>query len=171
MTSERLGRLDGLSLMNGLLIGLILLVMGLGGVAIYRSLDVQNRVATSFQGWYEDATGYQRALADQTETQKPVLLYFYATWCPHCKQFAADVLSEPKTQDFVKAFPHVRIAPDNGEAEKKLMSEFGAEGYPAFYVVMPDQRRIRIDTFTNTSTPHAKTGTEFIESIQEAIHK
>lgn len=171
MTIERFKRLDGLSLMNGLLIGLILLVMSLGGVAIYRSMDVQNRVARSFQGWYEDAAGYQRALADQAETQKPVLLYFYATWCPHCKQFAANVLSAPETQDFVKTFPHVRIAPDNGEAEKKLMSEFGAEGYPAFYVVMPDQRRIQIDTFADTPTPHPKTGTEFIESIQEVIRK
>ncbi|WP_373533030.1 thioredoxin family protein [Vampirovibrio sp.] len=158
-------------MMNGFLIGLIVLVMGLGGVAIFRSLDVQNRVSASFQGWYEDAPGYQRAMSDQSATQKPVLLYFYATWCPHCKQFAANVLSDPKTQTFIKAFPHVRIAPDNGEAEKKLMSEFGAEGYPAFYVVRPNQQPIQIDTFASTPTPHPKTATEFIDSIQAVLNQ
>lgn len=171
MINNFFSALKGLSLMNGLLIGLIVLVMGLGGFAIYRSMDTQNQVVASFKGWYEDAPGYQKALKDQAATQKPVLLYFYATWCPHCKEFAAKVLADPKTQAFVQAYPHVRVAPDNGEAEKKLMSEFGAQGYPTFYVILPDQRRIQIDTYASTPTPHLKTGPEFIDSIQEAIKK
>ncbi len=155
----------GLSMGDGLLIGLIVLVMVLGGVAIYRSVDVQSRVSTSFQGWFEDAAGYQQALKAQEQTKKPILLYFYATWCPHCKHFAASVLSDPKMQTFVKAYPHVRIAPDNGQAEKTLMSEFGAQGYPTFYVVLPNQKRISVDTFTTGPAAHLKTPAEFMDSV------
>lgn len=163
------GALKGISAGDGLLFGLIALVMVLGSIAIFRSMDVQKRVGTAFEGWYEDAKGYQKALDDQKHTKKPVLVYFYATWCPHCKEFTAQVLSDPKTQRFVTNFPHVRIAPDNGDAEKKLMTDFGAEGYPAFYVVLPDQKRIQVDTYATTPTPHNKSAQEFIDSVQRVV--
>lgn len=161
-------RCQGISLGNGLLFGLIALVMVLGGVALYRSLAVQRQVATTFQGWYEDYSGYQKAMADQKITQRPVLVFFYATWCPHCKHFTAKVLSDPSMQTFVKQYPHVRIAPDNGAAEKQLMVDFGAQGYPAFYVVTPDQQRKQIETFVNGPEPRLKSPAEFMASIQEA---
>ena len=163
------GRFTGLSLINGLLIGLVLLIMALGGVAIYRSLNVQEEIARSFDSWYEDADGYQKALNVQAKTRQPILLYFYATWCPHCKHFAADVLAKPAMQAFVKNYPHVRVAPDNGQAEQKLMSEFGAQGYPTFYVVLADQKRVQVDTFTQTNPPRAKTSTEFVQSVQDVL--
>lgn len=169
MIRKRFRAFKGISAGDGLMIGLVALVMVLGGIAIFRSMDIQGRVATTFEGWYEDAAGYQKALTDQKQTQKPILLYFYATWCPHCKDFTAKVLSQPKTQAFVKNYPHVRVAPDNGEAEKKLMEDFGAQGYPTFYVIMPDQRRIQVDTYASTPTPHAKTAEEFIDSVEQTI--
>lgn len=160
---------QGISAGDGLLLGLIALVMVLGGIAIFRSMDVQKRVDVAFEGWYEDAKGYQQAIADQKATQKPILVYFYATWCPHCKDFTAQVLSDPKTQQFIKNYPHVRIAPDNGEAEKKLMSEFGADGYPAFYVVLADQKRIPVATYVSGAVPRAKTSQEFIDSVKTLV--
>jgi thiol:disulfide interchange protein len=163
-------RFTGLSLINGALIGLILLIMALGGVVIYRSLNEQKEVTRSFNGWFEDAKGYQEARQVQAQTYKPILLYFYATWCPHCKDFAANVLAKPEMQAFLKNYPHVRIAPDNGQAEQQLMSEFGAEGYPTFYVVFPNQQRRMVDTFNlETNPPRPKTAAEFIQSIQAVL--
>lgn len=159
----------GVSLINGALIGLILLIMVLGGVAIYRSLNEQEVISQTFESWFEDASGYRKALNIQAKTGQPILLYFYATWCPHCKDFAADVLSQPVMQAFVKNYPHVRVAPDNGQAEQQLMSEFGAEGYPTFYVVLPEKKRIQVDTFTQTNPPRAKTAEEFMQSVENVL--
>jgi len=146
-------------------------IMVLGGIVVYRSIDVQKQVAVTFVGWYEDKKGYDKALADQKTTHKPMLVYIYAPWCPHCKHFSAQVLADRRMRAFVQAYPHVRIAPDDGEAEKKIMADFGAQGYPSFYVVMPDQKRIQIETFTPgdpNSPPRLKTPIEFMKSILQA---
>lgn len=162
----------GFSLGNSVLVGLVLLIMGLGFYAVSRSMDAQRQVASAFVGWYENSEGYKQALADQKVTRKPILLYFYATWCPHCKKFSADVLSSRKMRDFVTHYPHVRIEPDHGPAERKLMDDFKAPGYPSFYVITADQRRIDIGTHTRDSDANLearmKKPAEFIRSILEA---
>ena len=158
----------GLSAGNLVLCILMLAIMLLGGVMVFRSVEVQKQVAVTFVGWYEDKKGYDKALVDQKSTHKPMLVYIYAPWCPHCKRFSAEVLSDSRMRAFVQAYPHVRIAPDDGPAEKKIMSDFGAEGYPSFYVVMPDHRRISIDTFIMGPTPRLKTPLEFMKSILQA---
>lgn len=158
----------GISLSDGLLYGLIAVVIGLSLYAVVQSMTVQQRVATTFVGWYEDKKGYDKAMADQKATGKPALVYFYATWCPHCKQFAAQVLSAKEMQQFVQNYPHVRVAPDNGEAEKELMRQYGAQGYPSFYVVMPNGTRKLVETYTEGANARLKTPGEFVKSILKA---
>lgn len=158
----------GIAAGDWVLYGLIALIMVLGGVAIVRSMDIQHRVAVSFAGWYEDKPGYDKALADQQAEKKPMLVYIYAPWCPHCKKFSAEVLSDKTLQQFIQAYPHVRIAPDHGKAEQQIMADYGAPGYPSFYVVMPNSKRIQIDTFISGDHPRQKTPKEFIKSILQA---
>jgi thiol:disulfide interchange protein len=170
VSSKRLSA-PGLSTGNLVLCILVATIMALGGVMVFRSLAVQKQVAVTFVGWYEDKKGYDKALADQKTMNKPMLVYIYAPWCPHCKRFSAQVLADRKMRAFVQGYPHVRISPDNGEGEKKIMEEFGAQGYPSFYVVMPDQKRIQIETFTSgtpDSPPRLKTPVEFMKSILQA---
>jgi thiol:disulfide interchange protein len=159
---------SGLSTANIVLCALMLSIMALGGIVVYRSMDVQKKVAVTFVGWYEDKKGYDKALADQKATKKPMLVYIYASWCPHCKNFSAQILADDQMRAFVQDYPHVRIAPDDGVAEKTLMKDFGAQGFPSFYVVMPDQKRIAIDTFINAPQPRLKTPKEFMKSILQA---
>lgn len=168
LLSPRFSAVPGLSTGNLVLCILIVAIMLLGGFIVYRSIDVQKQVAVTFVGWYEDKKGYDKALADQQETHKPVLVYIYAPWCPHCKRFSAEVLADRKMRAFVQGYPHVRIAPDDGDAEKRIMSDFGAQGYPSFYVVMPDHKRIQIDTFVAGPPPRLKTPLEFMKSILQA---
>lgn len=158
----------GVSMGDWLLYGLIVIVMLLGGYAIFRTIDVQHKVAVSFVGWYEDKPGYDKALADQKSDQKPMLVYIYAPWCPHCKRFSAEVLADTTVQQFIQAYPHVRVAPDHGKAEEQIMVDYGAQGYPSFYVVMPNGKRIQVDTYINSQPPRLKTPKEFIKSILQA---
>jgi thiol:disulfide interchange protein len=160
----------GLALGDGLLIGLVVLIIGLGGYAIFRSIDAKKRVEATFKDWYEDTQGYQQALAEQKVSHKPVLIYFYATWCPHCKQFTATVLTDGKMQNFVKDFPHVRVAPDDGQPERELMKQFGADGYPSVFIVLPNGERKKVETYTSSGNAvHEKDAEEFIASIKQAM--
>lgn len=156
---------------NWLLFSLIGAIVLLGVFAIWRTIDSQQHVAKTFNGWYDDARGYQQAVADQRASGKPILVYFYATWCPHCKRFTAEILSDPKMKAYVQQYPHVRIAPDNGQAEQKIMSEYGVEGFPSFFVAKRDGNRVKIETHTtNGGNLRLKTPAEFIESVEEAAH-
>lgn len=159
----------GRSLADWTLFSLMGILVLLAVIVIGRAAMVQQRVAHTFEGWNENYTGYQAALAEQKSTQKPVLVYFYADWCPHCKRFTAEVLSTPKMQDYVKRYPHVRIAPDNGQAEKQLMERYGAEGFPAFYVLKPDGEQTKIETHIQAGEEaRLKKPDEFIEDIERA---
>jgi thiol:disulfide interchange protein len=158
----------GVSTGDWVLYGLIVIVMLLGGYAIFRSIDVQHQVAVSFVGWYEDKPGYDKALADQKADNKPVLLYIYAPWCPHCKRFSAEVLADKTIQQFIQAYPHVRVAPDHGKQEQQIMADFGAQGYPAFYVIMPNGKRTQVETFIEGEHPRQKTPQEFMKSVLQA---
>jgi uncharacterized repeat protein (TIGR02543 family) len=160
---------SGRAMGDWVLFGLMGLVVVLALTAIGRAVIIQQKAAHTFDGWYEDATGYQKAVADQKAGGKPMLVYFYATWCPHCKRFTAEVLSSPKTQEYVKKYPHVRIAPDNGNAEKQLMQSYGAEGYPSFFVVKSNGQRIKMETHTTShGGARLKTPDEFIQDIESA---
>lgn len=161
----------GIALSDGILYGLLVAVLVLGCFAVFRSVDAQQQVATAFKGWYEDHKGHEKALKQQATLHKPILVYIYASWCPHCKEFSAKVLSNREVQKFVNQYPHVRVAPDNGKAEKKIMEAYGAEGYPSFYVVTPDGKRHTVETFVTSPEPRQKTPAEFIESLQAIIQK
>jgi thiol:disulfide interchange protein len=162
---------SGRSASDWVLFGLIGAIVLLAVFAVGRSVMVQKRVATTFTGWYENASGYQKALSEQQATGRPMLVYFYAGWCPHCKRFTAEILSSPKMQAYVKKYPHVRIAPDNGEAEKKLMSAFGAEGFPSFFVVKVNTKPVKMETHTTGhGQARLKTPDEFIAGIERAVH-
>jgi thiol:disulfide interchange protein len=159
----------GLSVSEWLIYGLIGVVLLVSMYAISGSLATQRRVAGTFSDWYENQPGLERALADQKATGRPMLVYIFADWCPHCKQFAAQILSDPKTRQFVKNYPHVRIEPDHGPAERDIMDDYGAQGYPSFYVVLPAGERVKIDTHTEANgRSRMKTPDEFIDSVLEA---
>jgi thiol:disulfide interchange protein len=159
----------GRSLADWALFSLMGLLVMLAVFAIGRAAMVQERVAHTFEGWYDDVPGYQKALAEQKTTEKPMLVYFYANWCPYCKRFTSQILSTSKVQNYVKRFPHVRIAPDNGRAERQLMESFGAEGFPAFYVLKPDGERTKIETHIQTGEEvRLKKPDEFIADVEKA---
>jgi thiol:disulfide interchange protein len=164
-------RMPGRVNSDWLLFGLMGLVVVLALTAIGRAVLIQKKAAHTFVGWHEDMLGYQQTVAEQKASGKPMLVYFYATWCPHCKRFTAQILSSDKMQNYVKRYPHVRIAPDNGKAEKQLMESYGAEGFPTFLVVKSNGKRTKMEPYTmDDGRMRMKTPDEFIQDVERAAH-
>ena len=139
-----------------------------GSEAENRAGKASTASAQIFPSWYENKAGYDRAMAEAKSTGKPMLVYIYATWCPHCKAFSGNILSSGKVRQMLIRYPHVRIAPEHGPSEKRIQEEFAVQGYPSFYVVRNQEEPVSISTYT---TDRPKTPEEFVQSVLQAAEK
>jgi thiol-disulfide isomerase/thioredoxin len=74
-------------------------------------------------------------------TNKPVLLYWGAQWCPPCKQLKSAVFSRPDFIEKSKLFVDVYLDGDLPDAQK-WGDVFRVTGYPTVVVFKPDRTEI-----------------------------
>ena len=100
------------------------------------SYSVQSSGAPQLEDrWLRGAPGYERALQLQRELGVPLVVYFYADWCPYCRDLDSQYLPALPVQEFLKGVVKVRINPEHGRPERKIADQFGVTGYPSFFVI------------------------------------
>src|SRR6266481_9032326 len=80
--------------------------------------------------WLNGAAGYARALELQRELKVPLVVYFYADWCPYCHTLDAQYLPSAPVQEYLRHVVKVRINPEYGRPERELANRYGVTGYP-----------------------------------------
>jgi len=100
--------------------------------------------------WYSNAEGYARALADYEQTHRPMAVYMDAKWCPYCRVFEKNVLSDPRVRRFMRDVIKVKINPEAGRREHAIATRYGIMGYPSFFVHPPNQSKT-IQLYTGVS--------------------
>jgi len=85
--------------------------------------------------WLRDAPGYARALELQQELNIPLVVYFYADWCPYCRTLDQQYLPAAEMQEYLGRVVKVRINPEHGRAEREISNRYGVKGYPSFFVI------------------------------------
>ncbi len=98
-------------------------------------------------GWYAGATGYSRAVDEQSRTNQPVLIYFHTDWCGWCKKLDADLFRTDEFTTRYKSVLKVKVNPENGSAEHDLAREFGVNSYPTVIVVNAGRRQSIVGYF------------------------
>ena len=113
------------------------------------SYSVQSSSAAQLEDrWLRDAPGYERALQMQRELGVPLVVYFYADWCPYCRDLDSQYLPAPPVQQFLKGVVKVRINPEHGRPEREIANKFGVTGYPSFFVVRkPSSLPVKLNPF------------------------
>ena len=85
--------------------------------------------------WYQGASGYEQAVAEQKSSGKPILLYFHTEWCGYCKRLEHDVFSTSTFGQKYSSVLKVKVNPETGSAERSLAERYGIHGYPTVFVV------------------------------------
>ena len=75
------------------------------------------------------------ALVQAKETGKPIMIDFFATWCPPCKMLDAKTYTDAKVQARSKDWIMVRIDVDQ---HKALAREYQIASIPTLVLVQPD---------------------------------
>jgi thiol:disulfide interchange protein len=107
-----------------------------------RSADYRAQVASSAaqaaaeHGWL---TSLPDAMQQARETQKPLLIDFWASWCKNCLAMEATTLQTPKALRALEGFVKVKYnAEQPGEMpDQEILDCFNVVGLPAYVVLRP----------------------------------
>ena len=91
--------------------------------------------ANAEERWLNGAAGYARAIELQRELKVPLIVYFYADWCPYCQRLDSEYLPSAPVQQYLRGVVKVRINPEHGPAEDEIAQRYGVTGYPTFLVM------------------------------------
>lgn len=85
--------------------------------------------------WQSD---FAAARAASAQRNKPILLYFTATWCGPCQEMKRTTWADERVAAALADFIPVKI--DINE-QRQLVEEYHVKGIPRMEVVMPDGNR------------------------------
>ncbi len=126
-----------------------------------------------FEGWYEGAAGLAEALDVQRRDRLPLFLYIYTDWCPYCRQFERELLTDAEVDSYLDAVLAVRLNPESGGQESQLARRFGVRGYPTLVVYSADGRTAsyveRMEMVDGS--PQLMSGRTFLRVLDEAANR
>lgn len=101
-------------------------------------------------GWYQGASGYEKAIEEYRRTNKPMVVYMSVTWCPYCRKFEKEVLSSPRVQNVLRDMIKVALNPESGGRENAIAFQYGIRGFPSFFL-HPPQPAGAVQLYTGVS--------------------
>ena len=121
------------------------------GVQFWQTRDTPRGPAPEFAGRLVDGQPFDLATWRATHAGRPVLLYFWAEWCPICKTTAGNVgnvsADWPVTSIAIQsgtAAPVARVMDDKAyrwptlpDPAAEVLRRYGLAGVPSFVVINP----------------------------------
>jgi thioredoxin-related protein len=81
------------------------------------------------------ATTWDEALKAASREDKPIILYFYVDWCPHCRRMEQEVFADPEFNHYYQNQVWMHLNAENSREGNRLARKFGARGFPATLVM------------------------------------
>jgi len=112
--------------------------------------------------WYQGASGYDQAVEEYKQTNKPMVVYMSVGWCPYCRKFEKEILSSPLVRDRLKDMIKVNINPESGSRANAIAFQYGIRGFPSFFL-HPPQPAGAVQLYTGV-TPE-----KFVEFFKQVL--
>lgn len=131
-----------------IIVGIIIVI----AIAGYALLGSQKQDNTEKQGsdkkWYTDLNA---AFQQAQNTNKPIFIDFFASWCSPCQQLDKNTFSNQQVKDKLSSkYVTVKIDVDKNP---DLVSKYKIYGYPTMVFLNPDGTEIkRIDGYVDPGT-------------------
>lgn len=98
-------------------------------------VPVAPAAATIVRGRLAFVEGYAAGVQRASRENKPMLIFFTATWCKYCHQMAAEAFTDPRVVGLSQRFVCVLI---DADADRALCGQFGVRGFPTVQFASPD---------------------------------
>lgn len=115
------------------LVVVFVLVLALSGVAILRKALEPKEIVP----WRRD---FAAAKAEAAATNRPMLVYFMAKWCPGCQQLAASTWADAQVEAALRQWVAVQVDVDQ---QPGLAVQFGINPLPAMVLLSPSGQPLR----------------------------
>lgn len=120
-----------------LTIAVFLSALGVGYYSM-NAAPVTSDESYTYQGglqWYEDP---DEAMAVAAEEDKPVLVYYWATWCTYCEEYDTEHYRDRTVREELDEYVLLAINIDEPGPGADMLSEHGASYPPQHVVVTPE---------------------------------
>jgi thiol:disulfide interchange protein DsbD len=103
------------------------------------------RPAPSHQSQFPWKPYSKQAIKDSVAHQKPVVIDFFAEWCPNCHELDREVFSLPQIQAKLAQVTALRMDVTDQEDPQvqKIIQEYGVEGVPTVIFLDTHGREIK----------------------------
>ncbi|GBE54336.1 MAG TPA: thioredoxin family protein [Euryarchaeota archaeon] len=128
-----------------------------------RSMPIVSNNNHTFVGdltWYNS---YKEGMSIASQENKPVLVYFWATWCEWCAKLNREVYPDPQVNSILKK-KFVLVAINVDDDKEGIKEKYGVQYPPAEIFVDPEGKVL---TKVMGYTPKEN----FIPVIEEALRK
>lgn len=111
-------------------------------VSLIGAWYVASTVGVRAQDTFAWRSDLQQAKSEAAQTNRLVLVHFWAPWCGPCKRLDREVFSRPGVAESVSAnYVPVKLNVDENPA---LVDAYGIRGIPADVIVTPDGRVVKM---------------------------
>lgn len=121
------------------LLTVVVLVAALGfGYYSMNAAPVLSTEDTTYQGgleWHEDPDD---AMSAAQEKDKPVLVYYWTTWCTYCQEYDENHYQNDEIREQMDEYVLLAINIDEPGAGQELLAEHEASYPPQHVIMSPD---------------------------------
>ena len=141
----------------------VFFVAALGiGYTSMNTAPVLSDESYSYHGDTAWHTDYEKAQSIAEEEDKPMLVYFWTTWCTYCEDYNQNVYSKPAVQDRLDDFVLVAVNLDADDPQaSRLSSQYNADYPPQLVATDPQgDRLVKINGYVERQ--------QFLSNLDEA---
>tara|TARA_R110000868_G_scaffold332584_2_gene593611 strand:- start:201 stop:836 length:636 start_codon:yes stop_codon:yes gene_type:complete len=125
--------IEGLSTFKKIAYSLVIALLVIMTTYYYASMNTTKEIPSFINA--KDSYQLNEMVRQAKDTNKPVIIYFYAAWCPYCHMVEKNVLRKNSVQKNLKNIVAISVdATTMTQATMGMMDDYNVRGFPTFIV-------------------------------------